>query len=225
MNVNFLENKPFVAGTSQAWLFDIDFLTDSMSYEKISPTNPFAGTHITNDSNAGSQDDDSESDDDDDEPDVIIIDFTPSTVLPSDGDPTTEKEFDASPLKDPLPDVDTLQDLQRQEQQGVADAITHVFGFPKQHHKDSSVSPSKSAEITPQVFKRQYPIVTRSNIVHIGSKSVPVKPVPADRSSIRADRRTIYAVRYTRSATKSIDAGTPLNFVGHDPFPVDGPSL
>nr|GFB78527.1 ribonuclease H-like domain-containing protein [Tanacetum cinerariifolium] len=27
MNLKFLENKPIVAGTSQAWMFDIDYLT------------------------------------------------------------------------------------------------------------------------------------------------------------------------------------------------------
>nr|GFC95468.1 putative ribonuclease H-like domain-containing protein [Tanacetum cinerariifolium] len=31
MNLNFLENKPFVARSGQAWMFDIDYLTDSLN--------------------------------------------------------------------------------------------------------------------------------------------------------------------------------------------------
>nr|GEV55163.1 putative ribonuclease H-like domain-containing protein [Tanacetum cinerariifolium] len=39
MNLKFLENKPFVAGTGQAWMFDIDYLTDSLNYFRVSSTN------------------------------------------------------------------------------------------------------------------------------------------------------------------------------------------
>nr|GFB83621.1 hypothetical protein [Tanacetum cinerariifolium] len=43
MNFKFLENKPFVAGTGQAWMFDIDYLTDSLNYSRVSSTNLTAG--------------------------------------------------------------------------------------------------------------------------------------------------------------------------------------
>nr|GEU45687.1 putative ribonuclease H-like domain-containing protein [Tanacetum cinerariifolium] len=39
MNLNFLENKPFVVRTGQAWMFDIDYLTDSLNYSRVSSTN------------------------------------------------------------------------------------------------------------------------------------------------------------------------------------------
>nr|GEV81950.1 putative ribonuclease H-like domain-containing protein [Tanacetum cinerariifolium] len=39
MNLIFLENKPFVAGTGQAWMFDIDYLTNSLNYSRVSRTN------------------------------------------------------------------------------------------------------------------------------------------------------------------------------------------
>nr|GEY96278.1 putative ribonuclease H-like domain-containing protein [Tanacetum cinerariifolium] len=39
MNLNFLKNKPFVVGTGQAWMFDIDYLTDSLNYSRVSSTN------------------------------------------------------------------------------------------------------------------------------------------------------------------------------------------
>nr|GEX50593.1 putative ribonuclease H-like domain-containing protein [Tanacetum cinerariifolium] len=43
INLNFLENKPFVAGTGQAWMFDIDYLTDPLNYSGVSSTNLTAG--------------------------------------------------------------------------------------------------------------------------------------------------------------------------------------
>nr|GEV59892.1 hypothetical protein [Tanacetum cinerariifolium] len=39
MNLIFLENKPFVVGTGQAWMFNIDYLTDSLNYSRVSRTN------------------------------------------------------------------------------------------------------------------------------------------------------------------------------------------
>nr|GFA78390.1 ribonuclease H-like domain-containing protein [Tanacetum cinerariifolium] len=35
LHVNFLENKPNVAGKGHPWMFDLDYLTNSMIYEPI----------------------------------------------------------------------------------------------------------------------------------------------------------------------------------------------
>nr|GFC48678.1 retrovirus-related Pol polyprotein from transposon TNT 1-94 [Tanacetum cinerariifolium] len=35
LHVNFLENKPIVARKGHAWMFDLDYLTNSMNYEPI----------------------------------------------------------------------------------------------------------------------------------------------------------------------------------------------
>nr|GFB86399.1 retrovirus-related Pol polyprotein from transposon TNT 1-94 [Tanacetum cinerariifolium]GFC03783.1 retrovirus-related Pol polyprotein from transposon TNT 1-94 [Tanacetum cinerariifolium] len=46
LHVNFLENKPNVAGSSPTWLFDIDSLTRTMNYQSViarNQTNPSAG--------------------------------------------------------------------------------------------------------------------------------------------------------------------------------------
>nr|GEZ21454.1 ribonuclease H-like domain-containing protein [Tanacetum cinerariifolium] len=77
MNLKFLENKPFVAGTGHAWMFDIDYLTDSLNYSRIISTNLTAGSQGATPSNTGSQEDDLDLDD---EPDVFIIQSTP--VIP-----------------------------------------------------------------------------------------------------------------------------------------------
>ncbi|GKB43286.1 ribonuclease H-like domain-containing protein [Tanacetum coccineum] len=51
LHVNFLENKPNVAGQGPNWLFDIDSLTNSMNYQPVSAgnqTNKNAGPQETN---------------------------------------------------------------------------------------------------------------------------------------------------------------------------------
>nr|GEY47205.1 hypothetical protein [Tanacetum cinerariifolium] len=39
LHVNFLENKPNVAGKGYAWMFDLDYLTNSVNYEPVSVEN------------------------------------------------------------------------------------------------------------------------------------------------------------------------------------------
>ncbi|GJT47231.1 ribonuclease H-like domain-containing protein [Tanacetum coccineum] len=39
LHINFLENKPNVAGKGPNWLFDLDYLTDSMNYHYVSSEN------------------------------------------------------------------------------------------------------------------------------------------------------------------------------------------
>ncbi|GJU53911.1 ribonuclease H-like domain-containing protein [Tanacetum coccineum] len=52
LHVQFLEEKPNVKGVGYRWMFDIDYLTDSMNYIPVSlenQTNPHAGTsEVTN---------------------------------------------------------------------------------------------------------------------------------------------------------------------------------
>nr|GFB21067.1 retrovirus-related Pol polyprotein from transposon TNT 1-94 [Tanacetum cinerariifolium] len=50
LHVNFLENKPNVAGTGPTWLFDIDSLTRTMNYQPVTArnqTNPSASFQET----------------------------------------------------------------------------------------------------------------------------------------------------------------------------------
>ncbi|GJV14419.1 ribonuclease H-like domain-containing protein [Tanacetum coccineum] len=39
LHINFLENKPNVAGKGPNWLFDLDYLTDSMNYQPVTAEN------------------------------------------------------------------------------------------------------------------------------------------------------------------------------------------
>ncbi|GJT49603.1 putative ribonuclease H-like domain-containing protein [Tanacetum coccineum] len=58
LHITFLENKPNVAGKGPTWLFDLDYLTDSMNYQPVrseNQANKHAGPHEAN-HNAGTQD-------------------------------------------------------------------------------------------------------------------------------------------------------------------------
>ncbi|GJX22703.1 putative ribonuclease H-like domain-containing protein [Tanacetum coccineum] len=58
LHINFLENKPNVAGKGPTWLFDLDYLTDSMNYQPVTAenkANKTAGPKEANNS-AGTQD-------------------------------------------------------------------------------------------------------------------------------------------------------------------------
>ncbi|GJS16290.1 ribonuclease H-like domain-containing protein [Tanacetum coccineum] len=58
LHIKFLENKPNVAGKGPNWLFDLDYLTDSMNYLSVSSENQaniHAGQQATN-QNEGSKD-------------------------------------------------------------------------------------------------------------------------------------------------------------------------
>nr|GEW64230.1 hypothetical protein [Tanacetum cinerariifolium] len=63
LHVNFLENKPNVAGKGHAWMFDLDYLTNSMNYEPVSlenQANKFAGPKEAHNSAGTEANDDQE---------------------------------------------------------------------------------------------------------------------------------------------------------------------
>ncbi|GJV66851.1 putative ribonuclease H-like domain-containing protein [Tanacetum coccineum] len=58
LHITFLENKPNVAGKGPTWLFDLDYLTDSMNYQPVrseNQANKHAGLQEAN-QNAGTKD-------------------------------------------------------------------------------------------------------------------------------------------------------------------------
>ncbi|GJZ95158.1 putative ribonuclease H-like domain-containing protein, partial [Tanacetum coccineum] len=59
LHINFLENKPNVAGKGPTWLFDLDYLTNSMNYQPVSTENQANKTACLKeaDTNAGTKDD------------------------------------------------------------------------------------------------------------------------------------------------------------------------
>ncbi|GJW23309.1 retrovirus-related pol polyprotein from transposon TNT 1-94 [Tanacetum coccineum] len=81
MHVNFLEDKPNVKGVGYRWMFDIDYLTDSMNYIPVSlenQANPHAGTSEVSNSAGTSQTQNSNASEEKDEDVELIV--VPSAV-------------------------------------------------------------------------------------------------------------------------------------------------
>nr|GEY11913.1 putative ribonuclease H-like domain-containing protein [Tanacetum cinerariifolium] len=156
-HVNFKNMNKLVKGTGQAWMFYIDYLTDSLNYSRVSSTNLTTGSQGATPSNAGSQEDDSDSDD---EPDVLIIQSTPTPVVPIDDEVTTKndgtKSDHATTHADNLRELAELQAFQRQEQAGKEEADRLGLAFPSLNLilgvGTASIGSSVSAGSTPPLF-------------------------------------------------------------------------
>nr|GFB71635.1 putative ribonuclease H-like domain-containing protein [Tanacetum cinerariifolium] len=176
MNLKFLENKPFVVGTGQAWMF------------------PRCNT-----SNAGSLEDDSDSDD---EPDVLIIQSTPTPVVPIVDEATTQNDGTKSDLAktnaDNLDELAELQALQRKEQAGTKEADHLGLTFPSLNLildvGSASIGSFNSAGSTPPVSAGS------TSLIPTGSAG---RPVSAGRPYGSADRTPVPAGRILGKFTTS----------------------
>ncbi|GJX69841.1 putative ribonuclease H-like domain-containing protein [Tanacetum coccineum] len=81
LHVNFLEDKPNVKGVGYRWMFDIDYLTDSMNYIPVSlenQANPHAGaSEVTNSAGTIQTPSSNASEEKDEDVELIVV---PSTV-------------------------------------------------------------------------------------------------------------------------------------------------
>nr|GEW91867.1 putative ribonuclease H-like domain-containing protein [Tanacetum cinerariifolium] len=122
LHVNFLENKPNVAGKGHAWMFDLDYLTNSMNYEPVSlenqanksagpkEANHSAGTEANDDQDANSKETDL-----DDEHFVLPIWPDYSTPVKSSRDKIEKNEKPVSPVEQIF--HEELEKLKRQEKE------------------------------------------------------------------------------------------------------------
>ncbi|GJT90464.1 putative ribonuclease H-like domain-containing protein [Tanacetum coccineum] len=81
LHVNFLEDKPNVKGVGYRWMFDIDYLTDSMNYIPVSlenQANPHAGaSEVTNSAGTSQTPSSNASEEKDEDAELIVV---PSAV-------------------------------------------------------------------------------------------------------------------------------------------------
>ncbi|GJX81864.1 putative ribonuclease H-like domain-containing protein [Tanacetum coccineum] len=100
LHVKFLEEKPNVKGVGYRWMFDIDYLTDSMNYIPVSlenQTNPHAGTsEVTNSAGTLQTPNANASEEEDEAEELIVVPTVPSAVK------FTEGKVD---IKDLLPKI------------------------------------------------------------------------------------------------------------------------
>nr|GFB82261.1 hypothetical protein [Tanacetum cinerariifolium] len=198
MNLKFLENKPFVVGTGQAWMFDIDYLTDSLNYSRVSSTNLTTGSQGATPSNAGSQEDDSDSND---EPDVLIIQSTLTPVVPIVDEATTQNDEqartkEADRLGLTFPSLNPI----------LGDGSASIGSFIS-----AGSTPPVSAGSTPPMSLYASPISADRHSISAGKSHVfagrPTgstnRPVSADRPSGSADRTPVHAGRILGKFTAS----------------------
>ncbi|GJT17542.1 putative ribonuclease H-like domain-containing protein [Tanacetum coccineum] len=126
LHITFLENKPNVAGKGPTWLFDLDYLTDSMNYHPVrseNQANLHAGQQEAN-QNAGTEDiidaGDSEKEDESAQ-DCFVLPIWPSyssTITPA--LKTDEKR--EGPREEEQVFLDELERLKRQEKEANEEA-------------------------------------------------------------------------------------------------------
>ncbi|GJZ50994.1 ribonuclease H-like domain-containing protein [Tanacetum coccineum] len=77
LHVNFLEDKPNVKGVGYRWMFDIDYLTDSMNYIPVSlenQANPHAGaSEVTNSAGISQTSNSNASEETDEDAKLIVV--------------------------------------------------------------------------------------------------------------------------------------------------------
>nr|GEW51696.1 putative ribonuclease H-like domain-containing protein [Tanacetum cinerariifolium] len=209
INLKFLKNKPFVAGTGQAWMFDINYLTDSLNYSRVSSTNLTTCSQGATPSNAGSQEDNSDSND---EPDVLVIQSTPTLVVPIVDEAKSQNDGTKSDLAtthaDNLDEPAELQALQRQELTGKEEADRLGLAFPSLNLTlgvgFASIGSFVSAGSTPLIFAVSTPPM--SSPVSAGRPTGSAgKPVSAGRSSGSATRTPVPAGRSFGKLTTNPD--------------------
>ncbi|GJW35314.1 putative ribonuclease H-like domain-containing protein, partial [Tanacetum coccineum] len=133
LHITFLENKPNVAGKGPTWLFDLDYLTDSMNYHPVrseNQANLHAGQQEAN-QNAGTEDiidaGDSEKEDESAQ-DCFVLPIWPSyssTITP---DLKTDEKREG-PREEEQVFMDELERLKRQEKEAneEAEALQRKF--------------------------------------------------------------------------------------------------
>ncbi|GJY25383.1 putative ribonuclease H-like domain-containing protein [Tanacetum coccineum] len=125
LHITFLENKPNVAGKGPTWLFDLDYLTDSMNYHPVrseNQVNLHAGQQEAN-QNTGTEDiidaGDSKKEDESDQ-DCFVLPIWPSYSLTTPASKTNDKRED--PREEEQVFMDELERLKRQEKEAIKEA-------------------------------------------------------------------------------------------------------
>ncbi|GKC88573.1 putative ribonuclease H-like domain-containing protein, partial [Tanacetum coccineum] len=103
LHVNFLEDKPNVKGVGYRWMFDIDYLTDSMNYIPVSlenQANPHAGTsEVTNSAGTSQTPNANASEEKDEDAELIVVPSALQNLK------TQEKEAYSTGISEDTPEI------------------------------------------------------------------------------------------------------------------------
>ncbi|GJT46729.1 putative ribonuclease H-like domain-containing protein [Tanacetum coccineum] len=188
LHVNFLEEKPNVKGVGYRWMFDIDYLTDSMNYIPVSLENqakPHAGTSaVTNHAgiskvtNSAGTPNTNASEEEDEAEELIIV---PTAVQHTAAKVGTRKPSTNSKKEECLTE---LQNLQTQEKEafstGISEDTPEILAFKRDLDQ---LAQKHLREVTTDK-------ATSTNSVNSGSE--PANTQPADQDDSDMPELTIF---------------------------------
>ncbi|GJZ32881.1 putative ribonuclease H-like domain-containing protein [Tanacetum coccineum] len=134
LHVKFLEEKPNVKGVGYRWMFDIDYLTDSMNYIPVSlenQTNPHAGTsEVTNSAGTLQTPNANVSEEEDEAEELIVV---PTALKPTAAKVGPRKSSTNSKAEEFLTE---LQNLKAQEKEaystGISEDTPEILAFRRE---------------------------------------------------------------------------------------------
>ncbi|GJZ42260.1 putative ribonuclease H-like domain-containing protein [Tanacetum coccineum] len=137
LHVQFLEEKPNVKGVGYRWMFDIDYLTDSMNYIPVSlenQTNPHAGTsEVTNSAGTLQTPNENASKEEDEDEELIVV---PTAVMHTTTKVRPRKSSTNSKAEEFLTE---LQNLKTQEKEaystGISEDTLEILAFRRELDK------------------------------------------------------------------------------------------
>ncbi|GJT60216.1 putative ribonuclease H-like domain-containing protein [Tanacetum coccineum] len=166
LHVKFLEEKPNVKGVGYRWMFDIDYLTDSMNYIPVSlenQTNPHAGTsEVTNSAGTLQTPNANASEEEDEAEELIIVPTAVRQVGPRKSSTNSKaEEF-----------LTELQNLKTQEKEaystGISEDTPEILAFRRE------------LDELAQKHLREVPKNKATNTTSVNSGSGPVNTQHAD---------------------------------------------
>ncbi|GJX50639.1 putative ribonuclease H-like domain-containing protein [Tanacetum coccineum] len=220
MNLRFLEEKANIQGIGHEWSFDLDYLTDSLGYNR-DKANQSAGTQDVSSNPAGFQDDDSDSDSDEQ---VILVPSYPSNNIPGAEPKDTSDAHSNGVLVDTAEDIfqQELARLKGQEQRATSDAERLGLGFAKDAEE---LQKRASAKTIPPgsipVPTGSIPVPSGDTMVYPSDVSVPTGGVPVPSGSptdsffdFGADLNNLAStVEVSHVATKRINTIHPQSLI------------
>ncbi|GJZ73442.1 putative ribonuclease H-like domain-containing protein, partial [Tanacetum coccineum] len=225
MNLRFLEEKANIQGIGHEWSFDLDYLTDSLGYNR-DKANQSAGTQDVSSNPAGFQDDDSDSDSDEQ---VILVPSYPSNNIPGAEPKDTSDAHSNGVLVDTAEDIfqQELARLKDQEQRATSDAERLGLGFAKDAEE---LQKRASAKTVPPgsipVPTGSIPVPSGDTMVSPSDVSVPTGGVPVpsgsptdsffdDEALSRSPRQTQVNLHTDAGDEGIIDSGCSSSMTGN----------
>ncbi|GJZ69766.1 ribonuclease H-like domain-containing protein, partial [Tanacetum coccineum] len=171
LHVNFLEDKPNVKGVGYRWMFDIDYLTDSMNYIPVSlenQANPHAGaSEVTNSAGTPKS---IASEEKDEEVELIVV---PTAVkIPEEKDESRTSSTNSKK-------EETLTEPQKEKKDSSTDSLEDnpkIQAFRRELEeialKHLGTVPENNTTSTPSVNTGSQTVNTGSQTVNTGSQTV-----------------------------------------------------